>query len=353
MPLTSLSEIDNDVNRVPWTRRRSAAARGNAVLVIGLNQTIDRTVRLDSLAPGEVLRATDVAVTPGGKAVNVCRAAATLGVPARLVGPFPGELGRFATSMLAAEHLDVTAVPVDGEIRGTTVILEQSGRATVINEPGPPLDATEWRRVLDAVAAELRPGSIVAISGSSPPGAPADAHRRLIELVRARGGFVAVDVAGDSLLVAARAGADLLSPNLAEAEAAVAGSTARNGHRRGETVEAGGDDSRGAVAARAEAAAAALVGAGARAAVVSAGSHGAAFHASTGAAGFVDAPSVDVVNPIGAGDALLGAMLVAIEQRRSLSSAVHAGVAYAAASVAHPTAGCADPALVARLGATA
>ena len=183
------------------------------------------------------------------------------------------------------------------------------------------------------------------------PGAPADAHRQLIELVHARGGFVAVDVAGDQLLAAAQAGADLLSPNLAEAETALAGSTIGNGHRRGEPVDAG-DDDRAAVAARAELAAAALVAAGAGAAVVSAGRHGAAFSGPAGA-GFVDAPTVDVVNPIGAGDALLGATLVAIEQGRPLPAAVHAGVAYAAASVAHPTGGYADPALVARLGATA
>ena len=321
------------------------------MLVIGLNQTIDRTVRLDTLAPGEVLRAADVAVTPGGKAVNVCRAAATLGARARLVGPFPGELGRFAMGMLAAEHLDVAAVPVDGELRGTTVILEQSGRATVINEPGPPLDSGAWRRVLDAVSAELQPGSVVAISGSSPPGAPADAHRQLIELIHSRGGFVAVDVAGEHLLAAARAGADLLSPNLAEAETALAGSIDGNGHRRGEAVEAGDDGDREAVAARAAAAAAALASVGARGAVVSAGRHGAAFHGPAGA-GFVDAPTVDVVNPIGAGDALLGATLAAIEQGRLLPDAVHAGVTYAAASVAHPVAGYADPALVGRLGAT-
>jgi len=321
------------------------------VLIIGLNQTIDRTVRLDSLAPGEVLRATDVAVTAGGKAVNVCRAAATLGVPARLVGPFPGDLGHFATGLLAAEHLDVSAVRTAGEIRGTTIILEQSGRATVINEPGPPLDADGWRRILDAVSGEVQPESVVAISGSSPPGAPADAHRLLIALVHARRGFVAVDVAGELLLAAARSGADLLSPNLAEAEAAFADPAIGNGHRHGEPVDAGGDDTRAAVAARAEAAAAALVGAGAGAAIVSAGRYGAAF-CSSSCAGFVDAPTVDVVNPIGAGDALLGATLGAIEQGRPLPDAVHAGVAYAAASVAHPTAGYADPALVARLRAT-
>src|SRR5688500_15705401 len=135
MLLTSLSSFDNDVKRGREHGLRTPR-EGGAVLVIGLNQTIDRTVQLDALAPGEVLRASDVAVTPGGKAVNVCRAASTLGVRARLVGPFPGELGRVATAMLAAEDLDVVAVRVGGEIRGTTVVLERSGRATVINEPG-------------------------------------------------------------------------------------------------------------------------------------------------------------------------------------------------------------------------
>ena len=350
MLLTSLSILDNDVKRRREYGRQVAAA-GDAVLVIGLNQTIDRTMQLDSLAPGEVLRAVDVAVTPGGKAVNVCRAATTLGVPARLVGPFPGELGRFATTMLVDEHLDVVAIRVDGEIRGTTVVLERSGRATVINEPGPPLDAIAWQRVLDAVSAELQPGSVVAISGSSPPGAPADAQRQLVDLVHATGGFVAVDVTGDRLLASARAGADLLSPNLAEAEAALAGSITGDGRSRSEAVEEGGDDIRATVVARAAAAAAALVEAGARAAVVSAGRHGAAYHTPAGA-GFVDAPRVDVVNPIGAGDALLGATLASIERGRPLPDAVRAGVAYAAASVAHPVAGYADTALVAGLGAT-
>ncbi|MGH9137852.1 MAG: PfkB family carbohydrate kinase, partial [Acidimicrobiales bacterium] len=94
----------------------------------------------------------------------------------------------------------------------------------------------------------------------------------------------------------------------------------------------------------------ALAGAGAGAAIVSAGRHGAAYRATTDA-GFVTAPTVDVANPIGAGDSLLGATLVAIERGRALPDAVALGVAYAAASVAHPTAGYADPALVSRLGA--
>jgi sugar/nucleoside kinase (ribokinase family) len=93
-----------------------------------------------------------------------------------------------------------------------------------------------------------------------------------------------------------------------------------------------------------------LVAAGAGAALVSAGRHGVVCR-SAAIDVFVPAPTVEVANPIGAGDALLGATLVALERGRSLENAVADGVAYAAASVAHPVAGYAEPTLVNELGA--
>jgi fructose-1-phosphate kinase PfkB-like protein len=236
-------------------------------------------------------------------------------------------------------------VPVSGEIRGTTVVIESDGRTTVINEPGPPLGATAWQAIVDAVGGAIAHGSFVAISGSVPPDIESGAHRTLIELSHDRGAQVAVDVTGPRRVEAARAGADIVSPNLAEAEQALGSGVI------GEAVDL--DDLDGAeVEERSRTAAAALVEAGAGAALVSAGSHGVAFHSVHGE-GFVAAPTVTVVNPIGAGDALLGATLVACEQGRTLEAAVRDGVAYAAASVAHPVAGYAAPALVRELSGAA
>jgi 1-phosphofructokinase family hexose kinase len=319
------------------------------LLVVGLNQTIDRTIRLPVLAAGHVLRASDVAITPGGKAVNVCRAAMTLGATARLVGPFPGRLGGVAVAMLEAEGLSVTPVPVGGELRGTTVVIEDGGRTTVINEPGPPLSSADWNDVVDAVAAATDVGAYVAISGSVPPGTVAEAHRMLVELVHERGGTTAVDVTAGRLIEAAAAGADLVSPNLAEAEQAL-GTGPAPADGSGEVVDVDHLDG-GEVEARSRAAARALVEAGAGAALVSAGRHGVACR-SAALDVFVPAPEVVVANPIGAGDALLGATLVSLERGNPLADAVADGVAYAAASVAHPVAGYADPAAVAALGAS-
>ena len=55
------------------------------MLVAGPNLTIDRTAALAELRPGEVLRFDRVVVTPGGKGLNVARAARALGHPALLV----------------------------------------------------------------------------------------------------------------------------------------------------------------------------------------------------------------------------------------------------------------------------
>ena len=85
------------------------------MIIAGPNLTIDRTSRLAALRPGEVLRLSDVAVTPGGKGLNVARAALILRAPASLVGFIPGYTGRAAAAMIAEEGVTLQGVPVPGD----------------------------------------------------------------------------------------------------------------------------------------------------------------------------------------------------------------------------------------------
>ena len=170
----------------------TAARRGGAwkdpaaVVIAGPNLTIDRTLSIDELRPGEVLRFERAVVTPGGKGVNVARVARALGAAALLVGFVPGRTGAAGAALLADEGLIVRGVEVGGELRSTAVVLERSGRVTVLNEPGPPLAPGDWARYEAAVAQALAGERVLACSGSLPPGAPADAYGRLVG-ARARG----------------------------------------------------------------------------------------------------------------------------------------------------------------------
>jgi 1-phosphofructokinase family hexose kinase len=321
----------------------AALAPCPAVLIACPNLTIDRTLTIDELRPGEVLRFESAAVTPGGKGVNVARVAREMGAPATLVGFVPGRTGAASAQLLADEGLVLRGVEVSGEIRSTAVILERSGRVTVFNEPGPPLADGDWERYEAEVAVALEAQSVLACSGSLPPQAPVDGYGRLTTLARARGALAIVDVTGVALGAALAAEPDVVTPNLAEAEGLLHG-------RADETVDAGDVE---VVRMRALDAARALVARGARRAVVTAAEAGAAI-ADAGEAWWLAAPLVaDVVNPIGAGDALVGGLGLALERGEPFAAAVAAGMATGAASVETAVAGVVVPSRVAELLATA
>jgi 1-phosphofructokinase family hexose kinase len=295
------------------------------MVIAGPNLTIDRTSTVPELRPGAVLRVADVVVTAGGKGLNVARAARSLGVPAVLVAFLPGQTGRAAGAMIAGEGVALCGIEAPGEIRSTAIIFEPGGRTTVINEPGPELEPAQWAALEAAVSSELAAHGILACSGSLPPGAPPDGYGRLVERARAAGRQAVVDANGPALDAAVRAGADVVTPNLAEAEGLLHG-------RADESVEAAPD-----ARERAGAAAAELVDRGARAAVVTAAAAGAAVAAPAPA--WIPAPKVGVRNPIGAGDVFTAALAAALERGADVIAAAREGVAAAAASVEFPTAG--------------
>src|SRR3954467_4755036 len=100
------------------------------MLVAGPNLTIDRTSTIPELRPGEVLRLADVVVTPGGKGLNVARAAPPPArprgaAPPAVLGAFvPGHTGRAVAAMIADEGVELQRVPAAGEIRSTSIVLE-------------------------------------------------------------------------------------------------------------------------------------------------------------------------------------------------------------------------------------
>jgi 1-phosphofructokinase family hexose kinase len=312
------------------------------VLICGPNLTTDRTVTIEELRPGEVLRFATATITPGGKGVNVARVSHAMGFPAVLVAMVPGRTGRAVVELLGDEGLDVVPVQTSGEVRAATIILEDGGRVTVLNEPGPAVADEDWDAYERAVEANLSGNGFLVSIGSLPPGAPPDACARLVRLARSHDVRTLVDATGDQLAAALEAGPDLVTPNLAEAEGMLLGTETM-------PVEDGSSD----VRPRALKAASDLVARGAGTAVVTAGAAGIAV-VSGAERRWVDAARVKVRNPIGAGDSLVAGMVGSLERGDDLDRAVRFGVAAAAASVETIVAGSIDPervrAIVAELG---
>lgn len=316
------------------------------MLIVTPNPAVDHTVHVEVLRPGEVIRTGPGVSRAGGKGGNVTRAAGLLGTRASVLAFLPATDGQHLQSLYAAEDFELITVPVPGRVRTCTAMIEADGRVTLLNEPGAPVSEADWARLMDALRDRLDGAAddrLIVCSGSLPPGAPADGYARIVREGHRRGREVIVDASREALAHALRAGADLVCPNVSEAEAAIASTTwpAGGPDAAAEPVHDDGDD----VPERAAAAAAGLLRLGATWAVVTAGAAGAAI-AGPGHRAWLPSPAVTVRNPIGAGDSFLAGVATARLAGRDWPAAIGRGLASGSASVEQEGAGVVDPARV-------
>ena len=197
------------------------------IVTLTLNPSVDRTVEVEALDRGEVIRALRVRVDPGGKGINVSRALAAQGLATCAVITCGGAEGEHLLALLREAGIDVGPVPIVGSIRSHITVVEPDGTTTKFNEPGAPLTEDEQAAVLTAVKTVLAPANgdrppatwLVA-SGSLPPGAPVSLYADLIREVSGSGTRVVVDTSGPALEAVLAAGPTLVKPNREELAAA-------------------------------------------------------------------------------------------------------------------------------------
>jgi 1-phosphofructokinase len=191
------------------------------IVTVTANPSLDRTVEVDALVRGAVLRARGGRVDPGGKGVNVSRALAGHGIATTAVLPIGGAEGAQLAWLLGEAGVAVELVPVDGSVRANISIAEPDGTVTKVNEPGPTLSAHELSQLTKATVVAATGASGVAICGSLPPGAPVELYARLVQAVRSSGARTVVDTSGPAMLAALDAHPGLVKPNREELAEAV------------------------------------------------------------------------------------------------------------------------------------
>lgn len=278
------------------------------IVTVTPNPSLDRTLHLPRLRPGEVNRATSTMTEPSGKGVNVALALHGAGHATRAVLPVGGSVGAEIASALEGFGLDTIGVPVAGSVRSNVTLVEADGRSTKVNEPGPHLSADE----VDALcaAAVAQGGDWVVWAGSLPAGFAPQRLAAAVGEARAAGRRAAVDASGPALaavLAADRTGLPhLIKPNVDELADVV--------------------DRPMATLADVVTAARALTERGVDTVLVSLGGDGAVLVTATLALHGA-APVERVVNTVGAGDALLAGYLAAWQEKPTdaLASALRFG----------------------------
>lgn len=186
----------------------------SSVLTVTLNPSIDRTIALSSLAVGEINRAQEITLHPGGKGVNVSRAARAYGVDthALFIG---GTLGQaWMSGELNKSSIAHTVISSGDAIRSNMTIVERDGRVTKINEPGPTLGESDIAEIKKALASLDLKDNWVVFAGRLNPGLSHNAYADLATYAKSQGAKVAVDSSGAEFAQAVKAAAvDLVKPN--------------------------------------------------------------------------------------------------------------------------------------------
>jgi 1-phosphofructokinase len=186
------------------------------IVTLTLNPSLDRTIEIPELVRGEMVRAGETRLDPGGKGVNVARALSAHKQPTCAVVPCGGPEGRQLTELLEQEGIDVCAVPVSGHTRSNVSLVEPDGSVTKINEPGGELTPDDLERIMKAVLDTAAAADWVVASGSLPPGVPDRFYYALGRRLTERGIRLAVDTSGPALTAALGAGPALVKPNREE-----------------------------------------------------------------------------------------------------------------------------------------
>ena len=290
------------------------------ITVVTLNPSIDRTLMLDAFHPGQTNRVRQSRVDAGGKGVNVCMHLRALGAEQICcVGWMRAADERLFSESLEKAGVEQRWIALPGHVRVNTKVCVDDGQLTELNEAGEEVPLQAIEALIEVCREVFSRSKAVVMTGSVPPGVPKDIYAQLIRLAHETGAFCLLDADGAALAEGLQAEPDCVKPNRAELERlmgeALPDETAllRAAHR--------------------------LQEAGVSAVCISLGDQGARYIDQSDALA-ADAIPVPVLSTVGAGDAMVAGLVLAVERdmpaRQGFAAAVAAGTAAVACEGTQP-----------------
>lgn len=292
------------------------------MLVVGPNLSLDETVGVAALRVGTIHRVSEILRLAGGKGANVARAARVLGAAPLLVGFAGGPSGDLLRHLLDADSLAHRLVATRGATRTCFTIADgATGAQTEFYGAGTPVSGDEVAALVRTAEEQMGGQDWVVLTGSLPPGAPADLYAQLIVLARQHGARTLLDARGAALRAGIAARPDIVKVNAGEL---------------GDVIGAAPDASRtpAEVAASAEQ----VIAGGVPAALTTLGREGAVLVA-PGLRWHLRVPDREAVSPVGSGDAAAAGMVAALARGADPLAAARAAVAAGTANALHLGAG--------------
>jgi len=281
------------------------------IITLTVNPSLDKSTKFTGLIAEHKMRCEAARYDAGGGGVNVSKAIARLGGDSLCVFTSGGSSGVLLEKLIQEEKIAVKTIATQSWTRENMVALD-----TITNSqyrfcfPGAFISSVEQENMLQFIK-ELKPRYLVA-SGSLSQGMSPDFYQQIAAFTKGSGTKLIVDTSAEALRNVLETGVYLVKPNIGELARLI-------GVEKLEIKEA-------------ESAARILIEKGsAEIVVVSLGAQGAIL-VTANQTEWVSAPKVIKKSTVGAGDSMVGAMVWALSQNKSLKEVLQWGVACGSAA---------------------
>ena len=281
------------------------------ILTVCLNPCTDVTIEVNSLNVGKLNHVKNKTLTFTGKALNVAIGVARLRGQSHATGFMYNENGSLFEQALDREGVPSVFIWNRGRVRENYKFIDNKSMLTEVNDVGEPIAENKQSELIDLVANLSRSSSVVVISGSLPRGVESDYYIKLFNAVP-DGKLKVADCDGPRLLAALTAGMDLVKPNKDELQ-----------NTLGQEFRSRDELLKGCYSLIDKGAKRVLLSLGKRGAIITDGSKNY----------YCRSINVAVNSTVGAGDGMLAAASMLMEQGADLKDVLRAGVAAGTATV--------------------
>ncbi len=281
------------------------------ILTVCMSPSTDVTIELDSLNIGKTNVVKSKTLSFTGKALNVAIGVARLGGEVCTTGLMYNENGYMFENALDKEGVPFTFVWNKGRVRENYKFIDSRSMLTEVNDVGEEVAKEKTEEVLNMVRMLSARSNVTVLSGGLPRGVEDSYYGKLVKAVDPKSMKI-VDAVGQRMFSAIESGVDLVKPNLDELENML-------GRRIGDKNEM--------LSACNE-----LLDRGAKRVLLSLGKQGAVITDGREAY-YCKSLNVAVNSTVGAGDGMVAAAAIQLEQGGSLQDILRAGVAAGTATV--------------------
>lgn len=282
-----------------------------AIVTLTVSPALDKSAHFSGLVAEQKIRCHSALFDAGGGGINVSKAISKLGGNSLAVLTSGGATGEMLKDLLKRDSIPFEAIETKTWTRENFVAVDDHTNSQYrFVFPAPAVSVNEKQRIITTIQ-ELKFKYLV-ISGGLSEGLEVDFYKQIAEKAKNNNSKLIVDTTGEALKKVLEAGVYLIKPNVGELAKLI-------GVERLEMEEV--KDTAKQIIAKG----------GAEIVVVSLGPQGAVLVTKDNYE-FVPAPHVAKKSTVGAGDSMVGGMVWALSQNKSLKEVIRWGVACGSAA---------------------